>query len=77
MSNEEEHHPSLIGPIYEHIHTIWSCLCTILQQMADSSTKKCQIRRKLSQAQLASYMNIDMKYGHMAQLALYMYTCKI
>ena len=53
MSNEEKGHPNPIGPIYEHMHTIWSCLCTILQQMADSSAKICQMWRKVSQAQLA------------------------
>ena len=62
--DKEKDHPSPIGPKYEQIKTIWLCLCTILQQMADSSAKKCQIRRKVSQAQLAPYMDIYMKYGH-------------
>ena len=37
--NEEKDQPSPIGHTYEHRHIIWSCLCTILQQMADYSAK--------------------------------------
>ena len=58
MLNVEKGQPSPIGPICEHMYTIWSCLCTILQQMADSSAKKCQMRRKVSQVQLALYMDM-------------------
>ena len=39
IKKEEKDQQSTIDPKYEHIPTIWWCVCTILQQMVNPSAK--------------------------------------